>query len=146
MVIVASYLYFLFTGFLLGNMIGVHLTEKYYAEKACKEDILQYNNIMEQDPSYSPNELSEADDTPECMNCLDEGVHIEHDVFCDCKAGEFLFDELVRHQEMMTDEHALQYAIEALCDLYVHCNTEEEREELNEAIQTLESMRKSYDD
>ena len=47
---------------------------------------------------------------------------------------------------MMTDEHALQYAIEALCDLYVHCNTEEEREELNEAIQTLESMKKAYDD
>ncbi len=36
---------------------------------------------------------------------------------------------------------ALQYAIEALCDLDVHCTTEEEREELNEVIQILESMK-----
>ena len=47
---------------------------------------------------------------------------------------------------MMIEKHALQYAIEALCDLDVHCNTEEEREELNEAIQTLESMKNAYDD
>jgi|TARA_R100000005_G_C4977387_1_gene188322 hypothetical protein len=49
-------------------------------------------------------------------------------------------------QEPMTDEHALQYAIEALCDLDVHCNTEEERAELNEVVHTLTSMKKSYDD
>lgn len=48
--------------------------------------------------------------------------------------------------EPMTDEHALQYAIEALCDLDVQCTTEEERAELSETIQTLESMKKSYED
>ena len=48
--------------------------------------------------------------------------------------------------EPMTDEQALQYAIEALTDLDAQCNTEEERAELNETIQTLESMKKSYED
>tara|TARA_R100001082_G_scaffold94917_1_gene61995 strand:- start:899 stop:1111 length:213 start_codon:yes stop_codon:yes gene_type:complete len=48
--------------------------------------------------------------------------------------------------EPMTDEHALQYAIEALSDLDVQCTTEEERAELNETIQTLESLKKAYDD
>ena len=46
---------------------------------------------------------------------------------------------------MMNDNQnqikALQYAIEALCDLDVHCNTEEERAELNDVIQTLESIK-----
>jgi len=50
---------------------------------------------MIQDPSYSPNELAEADDSPECTNCFDEGVHAEEQVFCDCPAGRFLFDEIV---------------------------------------------------
>jgi len=49
-------------------------------------------------------------------------------------------------QELMTDETALQYAIEALCDLDAHCSTEEERAELTEVIHTLSSMKKSYDD
>ena len=48
--------------------------------------------------------------------------------------------------EPMSDEQALQYAIEALTDLDVRCNTEEERAELSEAIQTLESMKQSYDE
>ena len=48
--------------------------------------------------------------------------------------------------EPMTDEHALQYAIEALSDLDVQCTTEEERAELNETIQTLESLKKAYAD
>ena len=48
--------------------------------------------------------------------------------------------------EPMTDETALQYAIEALCDLDAHCSTEEERAELTEVIHTLSSMKKSYDD
>ncbi len=49
-------------------------------------------------------------------------------------------------QEPMTDEHALQYAIEALSDLDAHCSTEEERAELTEVIHTLSSLKKSYDD
>jgi hypothetical protein len=48
------------------------------------------------------------------------------------------------NNEPMSDERqALQYAIEALTNLYARCNTEEEREELSEAIQTLESMEQS---
>lgn len=37
----------------------------------------------------------------------------------------------------MTVKEALQYAIEALDDLYVHCNTAEERSELSEVIRIL---------
>jgi hypothetical protein len=51
------------------------------------------------------------------------------------------------NNEPMSDERqALQYAIEALTNLYARCNTEEERAELSEAIQTLESMKQSYDE
>ena len=48
-------------------------------------------------------------------------------------------------QEPMTDEYALQYALETLQDLDEHCDNDEQRAELNEVIQTLSSMKASYE-
>ena len=38
------------------------------------------------DTSYSPNEVGEMVETPDCFACYDSG-YIQSDVFCDCEAG-----------------------------------------------------------
>ena len=45
---------------------------------------------MEFDPSYSPSEAFEADDTPLCSNCCDTGTFYTAEAsheFCECEAG-----------------------------------------------------------
>jgi hypothetical protein len=45
---------------------------------------------MEFDPSYSPSEAFEADDTPLCSNCCDTGTFYADSgrrEFCDCEPG-----------------------------------------------------------
>jgi len=46
--------------------------------------------------------------------------------------------------EIMTDEDALQYALETLQDLDEHCDNDEQRAELAEAISVLGSMLDTY--
>ena len=46
--------------------------------------------------------------------------------------------------EIMSDETALQYAIETLQDLDEHCDNDEQRAELSEALSVLGSMLDTY--
>jgi len=51
---------------------------------------------------------------------------------------------MTEQTEIMTDENALNYAIKALQDLDEHCDNDEQREELAEAISVLSSMLDTY--
>ena len=51
---------------------------------------------------------------------------------------------MTEQTEIMTDEDALNYAIKALQDLDEHCDNDEQREELAEAISVLSSMLDTY--
>ena len=50
----------------------------------------RYTMRMEFDPSYSPSEPFEADETPLCANCCDTGTFYTDEggqEFCDCESG-----------------------------------------------------------
>jgi len=51
---------------------------------------------------------------------------------------------MTEQTEIMTDEIALTYAIEALLDLDEHCVHDEQRAKLAEAISVLSSMLDTY--
>jgi hypothetical protein len=51
---------------------------------------------------------------------------------------------MTEQTKIMTDEDALNYAIKALQDLDEHCDNDEQREELAEAISVLSSMLDTY--
>lgn len=51
---------------------------------------------------------------------------------------------MIDQEEIMTDEFALNYAIETLQDLDEHCDNDEQRAELSEVISVLTSMSESY--
>jgi len=51
---------------------------------------------------------------------------------------------MTEQTEIMTDENALNYAIKALQDLDEHCDNDEQRAELAEAISVLSSMLDTY--
>lgn len=51
---------------------------------------------------------------------------------------------MTEQTEIMTDEDALQYALETLQDLDEHCDNDEQRAELSEALSVLGSMLDTY--
>ena len=66
-------------------------------------------NIAEYDPSYSPSEIFEMDDRPNCTNCGDSGViHEGRDVrsttFCECDLGEETFIAWADGEAQMREE------------------------------------------
>ena len=51
---------------------------------------------------------------------------------------------MTEQTEIMTDEDALNYALETLQDLDEHCDNDEQRAELSEALSVLGSMLDTY--
>ena len=57
-------------------------------------------NIKDYDPSYSPSELFEVDEHPDCSNCCDTGtVYAESGIeeFCECASGQAAQDNFESH-------------------------------------------------
>ena len=52
------------------------------------------------DPSFSPSEIFEAEDRPDCTNCCDTGTfYADNGVedFCDCASGQAALDNFESH-------------------------------------------------